>query len=674
MTTERAAKSKPPDRSKPQQHEEETKGLVRPVDPIQAPKLQNLVGNQAMQRMVAEGRMRDRQSHFNGLPPVRGVKKPPKDPAETETAGQEFAEETVQEAAPAAMLQASGSAPPPPNTPPNPANRPDQPEINQTSGAPGVQRIFGALAAGAEWLFKKALSAAGVPIDLVWGFLKKAGSAFMNIIRNPGEFLGNLIDGIKQGFSQFTGNIMNHLKAGFLSWLFGALTSAGIEVPKEFSMKSILSLVMQILGITVDAIRQRLVKFIGQKNVARIEKAWSIISKFISEGVGGLWEMVKDYLSDLKTMVVDEIKNWVIVEIVKGAVIKLLSMFNPAGALIQIITTIYKIVKFFIERASQIASLVEAITGSVAAIAAGNVSLLAQKIEQSLAKAIPVVIGFLASLLGIGGIANKVREIIQRIQKKVQDAIDSALKKIANGVKKLFGGKGGSAQEQKKALQGDADKQAKVKTGLAAFDVEEKKYLKEGAITKANAEQVASSVKKQHPVFASIRVVEGVHKDAKTWDYDYSIVQRTTKEGEPAEEEKKADTFKFDLPLASRHRAGSIRSRSIPRGDGKNSVVVDWDSVRKDVEDINAGKAKQEGNRFTLPNGRIYETDNPKGTHLWPVGPEEAGIYPLSRAAFKILGLLNENDGNMDVPRIQKDPSLQDPADREAAMNVWKKL
>ncbi len=671
MTTERAAKSKPPDRSKPQQHEEETKGLVRPVDPIQSPRLQNLVGNQATQRMIAEGRLNTRQSHFNGLPPVRGVKKPPKDPAETETAGQELAEEITPAAAPATTLQASGS--PTPNPPPNSQNGPNQPEINQTGGAPGVQRIFGALAAGAEWLFKKALSAAGVPVGMVWGFLKKAGSAFMDIIRNPGEFLGNLIDGVKQGFSQFTGNIMNHLKAGFLSWLFGALTSAGIEIPKEFSMKSILSLVMQILGITVDAIRQRLVKFIGQKNVSRIEKAWSIISKFISEGVGGMWEMVKDYLSDLKTMVVDEIKNWVIVEIVKGAVIKLLSMFNPAGALIQIITTIYKIVKFFIERASQIASLVEAITGSVAAIATGNVSLLAQKIEQSLAKAIPVVIGFLASLLGIGGIANKVREIVQRIQKKVQDAIDSVLKKIANGVKKLFGGKGG-AQEQKKALQGDADKQAKVKTGLAAFDVEEKKYLKEGAITKADAEQVASSVKKQHPVFASIRVIEGVHKDAKTWDYDYSIVQRTTKEGEPAEEEKKTNTFKFDLPLASRHRAGSIRSRSVPRGDGKNSVVVDWDSVRKDVEDINAGKAKQEGNRFTLPSGRIYDTDNPKGTHLWPVGTEEAGIYPLSRAAFKILGHLNENNGNMDVPRIQKDPSLQDPADREAALNVWKKL
>ena len=44
-------------------------------------------------------------------------------------------------------------------------------------------------------------------------------------------------------------------------------------------------------------------------------------------------------------------------------------------------------------------------------LALGNFQKAANKVEMALARLIPIVIGFLASLLGIGGIANKIRSV-----------------------------------------------------------------------------------------------------------------------------------------------------------------------------------------------------------------------------------------------------------------------
>jgi hypothetical protein len=94
---------------------------------------------------------------------------------------------------------------------------------------------------------------------------------------------------------------------------------------------------------------------------------------------------------------------------------------------------------------------VQAIVGSVSKIAQGAIADAASWIEKAMARAIPVMISFLASLLGLGGIADKVKGIIGKLQKRVDAAIDKVIEKIVAGVKKLFGrgkGTGGTAQAQ----------------------------------------------------------------------------------------------------------------------------------------------------------------------------------------------------------------------------------
>ena len=101
---------------------------------------------------------------------------------------------------------------------------------------------------------------------------------------------------------------------------------------------------------------------------------------------------------------------------------------------------------FFVERGSQIISLVNAVVDSIGAIASGSLGAAASAIEKALAKAIPVAIGFLAALLGVTGITDKVRTIIAKAQGPLHKAIDLLIHKAMGLVKaagKLLGvGKG----------------------------------------------------------------------------------------------------------------------------------------------------------------------------------------------------------------------------------------
>ena len=100
--------------------------------------------------------------------------------------------------------------------------------------------------------------------------------------------------GLAQGFGLFFDNFGTHLLKGFLSWLLGGLKD--VQVPKDLSLKSIVTFFLQLMGITWPNIRKILVKQIGAKNVALIEKVYSLVSLLIEKGPEGIYEMIKEKL------------------------------------------------------------------------------------------------------------------------------------------------------------------------------------------------------------------------------------------------------------------------------------------------------------------------------------------------------------------------------------------
>ena len=305
--------------------------------------------------------------------------------------------------------------------------------------------------------------------DKLMALLKKGADAIKLILADPIGFLGNLIAAIKLGIQQFVNNIWTHLKKGFMTWLFGSLAEAGIEIPSDLSLVSILKLVLAVLGITYERMRAKAVKLLGETAVKIIEKLVEYVKALITGGPAKLWEMVKEDLGNLKEMVIDAIQNYVIETIVKQAVIKLVSMFNPVGAIVQAVLGIYHLVTFLIEKASQIMALIEAVVNSVTAIAQGAIGSAANWIENALAKAIPLVIGFLAELLGWGGISKKIKEFITKVQNVVDKAIDKAIAKVVGVVKKLFGKLTGKDKD-KPDERTDAQKEADLHAAVAEVD------------------------------------------------------------------------------------------------------------------------------------------------------------------------------------------------------------
>ncbi|MFF8816052.1 hypothetical protein ACF08Y_28255, partial [Streptomyces pactum] len=141
------------------------------------------------------------------------------------------------------------------------------------------------------------------------------------------------------------------------------------------------------------------------------------------------------------------------------------------------------IVTFVVTQGAQIIEFVNAILDAVIAIAGGGAAGVPKMVESALAASIPVLLGVLASLLGIGSLAGKVRQVFQTAARPVNRAIDKIVDFIAKQGKKLWAklkGKGknvddrgtgtasGKGKGKEQAEKGDAfsDVARDVKSGL----------------------------------------------------------------------------------------------------------------------------------------------------------------------------------------------------------------
>lgn len=271
--------------------------------------------------------------------------------------------------------------------------------------------------------------------DMLVSILAKAASVVMDIISDPIGFLGNLVSAVMRGLKNFMGNIATHLEKGLMEWLFGALGGAGLQMPEKFDLQGIISIVLQVLGLTYANFRARAVAIVGGPVVDALEKTAEVFKIVMTKGVSGLWDFIKEKVLDLKTMVMDAILEYVKEKVLIAGVTWIIGLLNPASAFFKACKAIYDIVMFFINRGSQIVALINAIIDSIAAIAKGQLGNAIKWVENALAKAIPVAIGFLAALLGLGDISGTIKKIIDRAQAPVNKAIDWVIGMAAKAAK-----------------------------------------------------------------------------------------------------------------------------------------------------------------------------------------------------------------------------------------------
>jgi hypothetical protein len=324
----------------------------------------------------------------------------------------------------------------------------------------------------ARFIIDGLLELLGIAPARFWSLIDKIGKVADGIAKDPMGFANNLMKGVKDGFNQFFDRFPEHLLQGILDWLFSKLGEAGVQMPKDFSLPSIITLFLQVLGITWERIRKLIAKHIGEDNVALIEQAYSMVAELMAKGPEGIFALMEEQLAQMfnPQMIIDTViaavKDYLMGALIKQVMPKILLMLNPIGAILKAIEAIYRVIDWVFTHAERLFSLVEAVVNGAADILAGNTAGMAKAVEGGLARLIGPVIGFLADFIGLSGIPEAVKNAVLGLQQRVESVLDKVIGWLAEKAKGLLRGKDASGKgedevkhtEMGKAAAGELEK------------------------------------------------------------------------------------------------------------------------------------------------------------------------------------------------------------------------
>jgi Domain of unknown function (DUF4157)/DNA/RNA non-specific endonuclease len=271
------------------------------------------------------------------------------------------------------------------------------------------------------------------PSELLGSVISNTMQAIADIRRDPVGFLLNMVEALKLGFTGFFDNILTYLLDGLVAWLFRGLGQLGITLPSDFSLGSILDLVFQVLGLSIEHLWEKLGEQIGPERVAMIRGAldalsgaWSFIQDVQREGLAAIWRYAADQLGSIWSTLLSMATEWIMQTIVVNATVKLLSFLDPTGimAVINSCIAIFNAVQSAIEYLRDMLEVLNSYVSTLAAVAAGNIVPGAQMLERGLASIIPIAIGFLAKQVGLGNVPEKIVELIGRLRELIDQALD----------------------------------------------------------------------------------------------------------------------------------------------------------------------------------------------------------------------------------------------------------
>jgi hypothetical protein len=281
----------------------------------------------------------------------------------------------------------------------------------------------------------------------VWAFFQRAGGVISRIAADPLQFGLNLLKAVGEGFKGFFANIWDHLSEGVKTWIYEELDlPKDIKMPEDFTLGSMLRLLLQVLGLTWEHRRPQLVEKlepIGGETVVYFfetlaDKAGDVIKQIKERGFSAIKDMIVKEAGDIFNSLVSGIKNWIATEFIERGVKLIAELSNPAGELIKIVESIIDTVMFVIEKAKQLAALVNTVVNALEDIVNGNTGPAAKKVEETLARSIPLLLRFIAGQFGLSGIGKKISAVIHKIRDPIDQLIGKLLDRIVEKITPLW--------------------------------------------------------------------------------------------------------------------------------------------------------------------------------------------------------------------------------------------
>ncbi|MDT9191782.1 MULTISPECIES: DUF4157 domain-containing protein [unclassified Limnospira] len=307
----------------------------------------------------------------------------------------------------------------------------------------------------AAWILRQVLRIVEPVIKMIPGVGNRAGDFLDALVDDPSGIMDALFSGVGDGFKNFGKNIVTHLKNAFFDWLLGM--DMPIKFPDKFDLRGILDIILQVLGLSKDYILElasgELPDWASDILTTLIEKGpgalkeylasipedlpplalsfFKAIVEFPSKGVMVLWDFIKSGLSTMKELFMNGIMFQVVIpQIVIAGIQWVLSLTNPASGVIKIAKAIVNLLIFFINNMQMIRNVLEALGEVMDAIISQIVSQISRAVEAALADILPLVLGLLASVLGLGGIPKKIQKVITKLKSPVDKVVGGVFSSV----------------------------------------------------------------------------------------------------------------------------------------------------------------------------------------------------------------------------------------------------
>lgn len=534
-----------------------------------------------------------------------------------------------------------------------------------------------------KFIIEGLLELLGIPPSAFWAVVAKIKKVIKDIADDPMKFANNLLAGLAQGFGLFFDHIGDHLFKGFISWLTGGLGSVGVQLPKDFSLKSIITFFLQLMGITWPRIRKILVKHVGEKNVALVEKVYSLLSLLMEKGPEGIVEMIKEKLDpqNIVDQVIQMAVDYMISAIMKAAAARIIALFNPAGAIIQALEAIYRVLKWIFQNAARIFTLVETVVNGVADILSGAIGGFATAVEKGLGMLIAPVIGFIADYLGFGDLPGTIASKIKSFQEMILGFVEQALVWMIEKGKALLAALGLGGKDKDKKKDGKFDGEIGKKISWVADKHPHKLWIVEvGAGVTVHMSSMETDVsaqldeyeakakelpeEKQKDALEKIATARGLLSEVESEATE--VKQAASAEEKPQDLEAKDDAVEG----SEDQLVAAIKAVQEALGIDPEKVK---DAAVQDINDLSETMETPEEVRAAL--AEILERREPEGLKAIIVESDSDGYSvkveaSAARFARHLTGLLEDGAGGCSI-MVQVDGRMVIDPENSIAMTVW---
>ncbi|WP_064013724.1 eCIS core domain-containing protein [Deinococcus puniceus] len=267
--------------------------------------------------------------------------------------------------------------------------------------------------------------------------LRSSGGLILQVLKNPAKFASHLLGALKGGFSRFAQNAPKHLQNGLGQWLTGA---SGIAFPAKLDLQGVFLTSLSVMGLTYQAMRGRLVKSLGANGEKQVRQAEGTLDtlRTLKGGMHKASEM-KANQGAISSEVTSNLKTEVTKSVVTAGITKVATMLIPGGGFVNALIGAFRSVQFLVQQGQQIMGVVTSAIASVSAIAAGNIGAAISGVESTLARSIPVALGFLGKVLGLGNLGAKIKAVINKVRGKLDGVLDKVIGRLKTAVAQVTG-------------------------------------------------------------------------------------------------------------------------------------------------------------------------------------------------------------------------------------------